>query len=54
MKLSGPPPKLTPEQVAALRQWAALGRSAADIARRWGVSPTTIRTYLSGQRKWAA
>ena len=54
MKLSGPPPKLTAEQVKALRQWAAFGRSAADVARRLGVSPTTIRTYLRGERKWAA
>lgn len=54
MNRPGPAPKLTAEQVQALRQWAAFGRSVAAVARRLGVSPTTVQAYLRGERKWVA
>lgn len=45
------PRKLTPDQVAAVRVWAALGRSVAAVARNLGVSVSTLRNYLDGKHK---
>lgn len=47
----GRKPKLTPEQQAELRAWAAIGRTRAQVARRYGVSVTTIDNYLRGAHK---
>lgn len=45
--LTGRRPKLTPEQVRALRRWAALGTSISGVARTLGVSRGTLRRYLA-------
>lgn len=47
----GRPRKLSPEQVAAVRAWAATGRSLAAVARNLGVAPNTLRRYLDGGHK---
>jgi len=47
----GRPPKLPPKTVQALLVWAALGRNVPEVARNLGVSPTTVRRYLSGAHK---
>lgn len=45
------PRKLTAAEVAAVRVWAALGRSMAAVARNLGVSVSTLRRYLDGAHK---
>ena len=47
----GRKPKLTPEQVAELRQWAVYGTNRTEVARRLGVSTQTLRCYLRGEHK---
>lgn len=49
--LTGRRPKLTPEQVRALRQWAALGTTVSAVARTLGVSRGTLRRYLARAHK---
>lgn len=49
--LTGRRPKLTPEQVRALRRWAALGTSISGVARTLGVSRGTLRRYLARAHK---
>lgn len=49
--MTGRRPKLTADQVRALREWAAFGRSTAAVARRYGVTTNTIRGYLRGEVK---
>lgn len=51
MNPPGRRPKLTPEQVRALRQWAALGTTVSAVARRLGVSRGTLHRYLAGDHK---
>lgn len=49
----GRKPKLTPEQVRAVRAWAAFGTNKTAVARRLGITLTTLDTYLSGGHKRA-
>jgi DNA-binding CsgD family transcriptional regulator len=49
--MNGPKPKLTADQIRELRAWADYGRSMTAVARRLGVSLTTVRAYLNDERK---
>lgn len=51
MKIVGRKPALTPEQVRAVREWAAFGRSAPQVARNLGIGYSTLRRYLAGEHK---
>lgn len=51
MKLMGRKPKLSADQVARLREWAANRMTATEFARQLGIAPTTLHAYLRGERK---
>lgn len=50
-QLIGRKPRLTADQAEAIRQWAALGTTRAEVARRFGVCPETITKYIRGEIK---
>ena len=47
----GRPPKLPPETVRRIREWAALGQSQREVARTLGVDPKTVSNYINGKHK---
>jgi predicted transcriptional regulator len=51
VRLVGRKPKLSPDQVRQLREWAAFGRNQTDVARRMGISTGAVRNYLRGTQK---
>ena len=54
---TGRPPKLTPDQVEAMRRHREAGIGSDAIARVFGVSGSTARRYLRGEcrnHRWAA
>lgn len=46
-RTSGPPPKLTREQMAEVRERAAAGEDKPKLAAEFGVSRQTIYRYLT-------
>lgn len=50
-KWTGRKPKLAPEQVRAVRAWAALGTNKTAVARRLGISLTTLDHYIARAHK---
>lgn len=51
IRWTGRRPKLAPEQVRALRAWAALGTNKTAVARRLGISLTTLDCYIARAHK---
>lgn len=47
----GRPRKLSPEQAAELRAWAAQRMTLAEKAAQLGVSRTTVSNYIRGALK---
>lgn len=47
----GRPPKLPPETVRRIREWAALGQSQRQVARTLGVDPKTVSNYIRQTHK---
>lgn len=45
---SGRRPKLTPQQAAELRAWAARRVTLAEKAAELGISPSTAKQYING------
>jgi len=48
---TGRKPKLTPEQVRAVRAWAALGTNKTAVARRLGIGLTALDRYIARAHK---
>ena len=51
MIVTGRKPKLTPDQVSAMRRHREAGIKTEAIAQVFGVSPTTAKRYLRGDCK---
>jgi DNA invertase Pin-like site-specific DNA recombinase len=50
-QMVGRKPKLTPEQARQVREWAALGRTPSQVARRFGIGVTTLKSYIRREHK---
>lgn len=49
--ICGPKPKLPPETVRRVREWARLGRNMTEVARAVGVSRQALREYINRTHK---
>jgi DNA-binding CsgD family transcriptional regulator len=49
--MNGRKPKLTPDQVRALREWAAFGKNMSEVGARLGINRRTVGAYLRREHK---
>ena len=47
----GRKPKLSPDQVRQLREWAANRKTARAMAAELGIATSVLHAYLRGERK---
>lgn len=51
INICGRKPKLSPEQIATVLAWAAIGTNQTQVAKKLGINPSTLNNYIMGRLK---